>query len=296
MALEIETYYALIVQAGIKPLCEQLYQLDRYPALRYMSIMEQAYCGRIGIKSYNKEGEYDEMAFSQDINSNVFDELRDRLKISPGKHIPFWQIINKIFSQQFIFIKNTEQLSAEQKIELLQYYKKGIKTRRLLDPSIQNDTDELINYIDESIQDITAKIEIMANGKTESIGKAVDLPVKKTKKERKRFKSFKSLFYKEQYASKLIDFLKSNDILNKQGNWIGTTNKKTEFLTLIDVLKSPEFLIIKFSSYREVGKLFASQFNIEISDRSLTLHTNTKESLLLTYKKLISDFQMENIS
>jgi hypothetical protein len=113
---------------------------------------------------------------------------------------------------------------------------------------------------------------------------------------RPKFESFESLFYNPLYPDRLIEFLKENDILDKEGHWIGTTTNATEFIALIVVLKLPDFRIIRFSSYREVGRLFAAKFNINISDRAMTLHTNAKEDQLVTYQKLISEFLKANLS
>lgn len=294
--MDYETYYGLIEEAGIRPLCQQLQEVDRYPALRFIVFMEQVYCGDLTINNYIKEGEYNEMAFSKDLNSNVFDDLRTNLKISHEKYSTFWEIVYKILFQQVIYIKNTQHFERNQKIELLRFYRKGIKTRRLLDPSFLKNTDELINYIDESVIELEVPDNKLSIGNIDKKENRDAILNPKLSKEKKNYESFESLFFNENHASGLIDFLINRNILDKKGNWEGTTNKSTEFLALINVLKSPEFLIIRFSSYREVGRLFASQFNINISDRSLTLHTTIKEDVKATYKKLISDFLLPKMN
>jgi hypothetical protein len=294
--MNYEIYYGLIEEARLRPLCQQLQEVNRYPALRFIVFMEKVYCGDLTINNYTEEGEYNELAFSYDLNTNVFDEIRDSLRISPEKQTTFWEIVYKILFQQIIFIKNTKHFDPDQKNELLKFYRKGIKTRRLLDPSFLKNTDELISFIDESVIELEVpdnKLSIGNIDKKENINAILN---PKLSKERKNYESFESLFFIKNHASNLIDYLIKQKIINKHGNWEGLTNKKTEFLALINVLKSPEFLIIRFSSYREVGRLFASQFNINISNRSLTLFTTTKKDVETTYKKLVSDFLLQKMN
>jgi len=279
MPVSHKTYYSLLNAAQVESLCNQLREIDKQAALRFMLFWEKFMCEDHHVKHYDKEGKYNEMAYSLDLNSQKFEDLKADFRVKPENVRDFWDMVERIFKQFLIFLKNTDIFTSDQKIEVFLLYQNGIKTRMFLDKDFEQIASRLLPFFRETISEL------------EREQKPTKLQGSVSKTERKKkFETLESLFYNPKILTELIDYLKNTGILDRNGKWIGTTGIKSEFLALIEVLKSEKFRLIRFSSYAEVGMHFANKFKIEISDRALTQHTNVKTDSITTYTKIIQDF------
>lgn len=288
MELDFDTYYALIVKAGIDPLCEQLRKVDNYPALRFILFMEKIHCGGIDDSSYTKNGAYDEFAFSKDLNNNTFSNITKGLNVKPENNTLFMGIIRKILAQQFIFYKNTDLFSADQKLELFQFYKKGLKTKRLIDQSVVIMTNELQDYIRDSIQEL----ETSSGGSNDTLnGKQNDDDSNKNKRRLKEEPSFESFFEDKEIIEPLIDFLHEENIISDDGKWIGKKKRKTDLMGFIDALLKKD--LISFDDQKQVGAVFYKKFKLNINIRSVTLTTDIRDDAFELYLELLDDFKLD---
>ncbi len=110
----------------------------------------------------------------------------------------------------------------------------------------------------------------------------------KTKKPKPtEIKIFEDLFGDKSQIESIIKILKKHDIANKDGTWNGITNKNSEVLALIDVLREKRY--IKKHPQTLTAKLFCEKFELNLSDRSLRTKTQTYYDNLDEYKKIIPD-------
>lgn len=137
MVIDIETYYYFVDDAGLRPLCIKLYELDKYPALRFMNIMEQIHCGDTIVKNYSGSNGINEGEYSKDIITGVFDDiLTNKIKITPGKENDFHTILLQIESQKCNYVLHSEHFDTEIKKNYLSSILKAIKQRQLHSPHL----------------------------------------------------------------------------------------------------------------------------------------------------------------
>jgi hypothetical protein len=102
--MEIETFYALMDEACITPLCQKLLQTDRYPALRLTLAFKQAISDDEVSPKYVKEGKFDENAFADSVIVS-FPDMVQKLRVHPEKEEQFWNIFHLSVRKAFHFIE-----------------------------------------------------------------------------------------------------------------------------------------------------------------------------------------------
>ncbi len=115
---------------------------------------------------------------------------------------------------------------------------------------------------------------------------------KKTKtyiKEKNIPASIEDLFIDKVNLLEILKILQSYDIIDENNTWKGITNKNTEALALIDVLKEKSY--IRKYPQTLIGKLFCKKFNLKMSDRSLRTKTQVYYDYYDEYKKIIPDLK-----
>ena len=119
----------------------------------------------------------------------------------------------------------------------------------------------------------------------------VEKPLEKSLKKQKpsEIKSVEDLFIDKANLQKIIQILKSRDIINKDGSWNGLTDKNTEVLALIDVLREKRY--IKKHSQTITVKMFCEKFQLKLSDRSMRSKTQVYYDNISEYQKMIPDLK-----
>lgn len=102
-------------------------------------------------------------------------------------------------------------------------------------------------------------------------------------------KKWEDLFLDKAQAESIIKILKTLEIVSKGGTWIGLTDKSTEILALIDVLREKRY--IKKYAQTVTGKLFCEKFGLNLSDRSLRSKTQAYYDNLSEYQRIIPDLK-----
>ncbi len=102
-------------------------------------------------------------------------------------------------------------------------------------------------------------------------------------------KKWEDLFLDKTPAETIIRILKTHEIVNKDGTWTGLTDKNTEILALIDVLREKRY--IKKYSQTLTAKLFCEKFQLNLSDRSLRTKTQAYYDNLSEYQRIIPDLK-----
>lgn len=98
-------------------------------------------------------------------------------------------------------------------------------------------------------------------------------------------KKWEDLFLDKAQAESIIKILKTHEIVSKDGAWMGLTDKSTEILALIDVLREKRY--IKKYSQTLTAKLFCEKFELSLSDRSLRTKTQAYYDNLSEYQRII---------
>jgi len=104
-------------------------------------------------------------------------------------------------------------------------------------------------------------------------------------------KTFSSIFKDPEMTTPLLDFLKENNITDASGKWIGLSKGKTDLMGFMDALKIKS--LINFTNDTEIGKIFKNEFNVSISERSMTSETFVRTDARTEYLSLIDDFLLE---
>lgn len=117
-------------------------------------------------------------------------------------------------------------------------------------------------------------------------------PFPKTVQDKKRkleIKKWEDLFTDKSQAESVIQLLKKHGVVNKDGTWEGITNKNSEVLALIDVLREKHY--IKKHPQTLTAKLFCEKFALNLSDRSLRTKTQAYYDNLSEYQRILPDLQ-----
>lgn len=109
------------------------------------------------------------------------------------------------------------------------------------------------------------------------------------KKHKPEIKKWEYLFLDSAQAESIIKILKVQEIVSKDGTWTGLTDKNTEILALIDVLREKRY--IKKYSQTLTAKLFCEKFEVNLSDRSLRTKTQAYYDNLSEYQRIIPDLK-----
>lgn len=295
MAIDIKTYYHLIYDAGLNSIWYQLKRLDKYPAMRFAILMEQIHCGQLEVNGHVKDGNIDELEFSKDMLSGMYDDLfYDKLRVNPEKEYDFFEIMIKIEAQKCNYIKNSDHFDWEGKISYLNHVLKAIKIRRLLDRQYIEFSNELVSYLTESI----AELEQGANDPKLSNTAATINGVQKKKTDLKNDQgkvkdepTFESFFEDPDLVDPLIDFLHKEQIISEAGKWIGKTKRKTDLIGFIDALELKS--IVSFEDSIPIGLAFSKKFHIKMHKRSTYIQTFTREKAKDNYLELLDDFLLD---
>lgn len=286
MAIDSDTYYYFVDEMGLRPLWWELYKLDKYPALRYMLIMEQIHCIENVVKNYDKQGDLDELSYSKDMHHGVFDEIMlKKLKIAHGKEYDFFTIAIKIETQKTIYIKSSDQFPIESKLEYMRTMLKAMQLRRLFEPSFVPMSNEYVNYLEKSI------VEIEADAERNSFGAVVSKVTDKPNMQPKEESTFESFFIDQEMIQPLLKFLTKENVISASGKWMGKKKRKTDLMGFIDALQAMD--LIEFKNQTEVGSAFYKRFKLNINIRSVTLPTGIRDDACEIYQELLDDFLLD---
>lgn len=138
------------------------------------------------------------------------------------------------------------------------------------------DTKERQHLIMQWVEEQQGKMQV---GKTAPVKKHKPIEIKK----------WEDLFLDTAHAESIIKILKTHEIVSKDGAWTGLTDKSTEILALIDVLREKRY--IKKYSQTLTAKLFCEKFELNLSDRSLRTKTQAYYDNLSEYQRIIPDLK-----
>ncbi len=152
-------FNVIVNESGIDILANKLIQVDRYTALRYIAIRKSQLTTDKDLVRYNDEGKVDELHYSKRLLSSPTLEMIGFNNLSVEKQKAFLIILNKIDNQLIIFFKSLNFTSLKSKIELFKNLRMGYQLLRLSHPFYTENTNETLNYIDETIQELESKEE-----------------------------------------------------------------------------------------------------------------------------------------
>jgi hypothetical protein len=141
------------------------------------------------------------------------------------------------------------------------------------------------------INQLTERLEFVKRMAQPSSEKANQPEVKRAEPfvEGQALRSFEDLFYDPEWPGMIINTLKKFNIVDKNGNWVGLTERSTEILALIDVLVEKRY--IRKHKQTEMGRIFCKKFGIDLKDRTLRNKPKSYYENFDEYQRIIPDLK-----